>query len=101
MNGHNVILRSNTGTAETSGIDELYESDNSTSVQACGIIDGSLVCADYWNPERGNIALNDLLTDNWTSCRVLESESATCDCSDYYCFVGSDGFAGCGTSGAM
>lgn len=72
MDGYNVILRSNTGRAEERNIEELYESDDNASVQACGLkSDGSLLCLDPFNPESADVALNETVTGASDSNEVV------------------------------
>ena len=88
---HKEILRSGT-TAKTSGITA------SDIVQACGLISGSWVCADYFDPSRGDIADDDFLDDGYVNCTVYAGGSAYCgaDGAYEYCRVSSGGVADCG-----
>jgi hypothetical protein len=78
---HKTILRSNTGSAETTGINTLYANDNSVSVQACGLINNNWYCVDFFDPSRGN---GNGSYDDYVRCNVNSWNAVCAEPDDFY-----------------
>ena len=89
---HLVALRSKAG-AKYEGITIDDE------VQVCALIDGTMKCADYFNPSGADVTADNYIEsqDGTVRCSITSNDSATCSASssNESCTVKSDGTANC------